>query len=278
MRNRLASLFGAEMQLGISSHALTIARRGAFGKGPAVLFDESASLQELQQRCRAALAGTACAGLPLSITLCDELVRLFMVTPPQNAARLHDLQAAADMRFLSLYGESPGNWRISADWQARTPFLACAAPRALIEECTTLAHALRMPLVGLQAHFVAAWNLAHKELSRAKEPTWLAVLRGNHLTLGIVEPKPRRLLALRGLQLPGERAGLDWLQEQVERTALQSDTVSPSHVLLAGEPRADWSSAGNAKLRLTHLGKSSMPGIGDKPAQTPKPIIKAVSA
>ena len=42
------------------------------------------------------------------------------------------MEAAAGLRFQSLYGEAPSAWKISADWNATEPFFAAAMSRALL--------------------------------------------------------------------------------------------------------------------------------------------------
>ncbi len=285
MRNRFASLFGAEVRIGAARRSLNVVRHGAFAKNGAVLLntvlDEDLSPQALGQHCRTVLTEAACAGLPLSITLSDELVRLFMVTPPQNAARLQDLSAAASVRFQSLYGEPPREWRLSADWRTGKPFLACAVPRELMEQCGNLADDLRMPLVSLRPHFVSAWNISRSELSRAKDHAWLAVLRGSSLSLGIVTPKPHQhLCAVRGLTVPDGKAGLDWLQEQVARAAIQAGVAAPDLLLLAGDDRTEWADIQDVKLKVRHLVEDAM--TGERRPQTtslpPYSPAKAASA
>ena len=66
-------------------------------------------------------------------TQLDAATRYFMVTPPHNATRIADCASAAGQRFQEIYGEAPQAWEITADWDARLPFLACAAPRALLD-------------------------------------------------------------------------------------------------------------------------------------------------
>ncbi|MEG1326882.1 MAG: hypothetical protein RSD99_18445, partial [Janthinobacterium sp.] len=68
------------------------------------------------------------AGWPLSVVLDDGLARLWQVDMPQGAARLADIEAAAALRFQSLYGDAPGLWHMSRAWDARAPFF-CAVPR-----------------------------------------------------------------------------------------------------------------------------------------------------
>lgn len=279
MRNRFASLFGAEVRISLAKHALTIIRMGAFARGGVILLDETSigdfPPQMLLQRCRSTLAETSPAGLSLSVILSDDLVRLFMVTPPQNAARLQDLIAAANLRFQSLYGEAPHDWQVDANWQTGAPFLACAVPRALVEECRNLANDMRMPLVSLQPHFVASWNAARRELMGAKDHAWLGVLRGHNLSLGIVTAKPKqRLNSVRTLTIPAGKADFDWLQEQLTRAAMQAGVSAPNSMLLAGDARSEWTKAQHAQLKVTCVRNDT----AQRMASAPAPTAEATSA
>ena len=284
MRNRFVALLGAEVRIGLAKNALSVVRFGMFAKSSTILLDEEAtddlSAQLLGERCRAALTETSSAGLPLSITLGDELVRLFMVTPPQNAARLQDLSAAANLRFQSLYGEPPRDWHVDADWQTGKPFLACAVPRALVEHCRDLARQMRMPLVALQPQFVAAWNTACRDLVRAKDQTWLGVLHGHNLSLGIVTAKPQRhLSAVRCLTLPAGKADLDWLQDQILRAAMQAGVGAADSILLAGDARNEWTEIQNPRFKVTRVKKAAVPDIQPRrPKSDSPPAAEGTSA
>lgn len=282
MRNRLAALAGAEVRIGISKRSLTIVRCGAFGTSASLLHEvryaEDTPMEVIGKQCRVALSGQGCAGLPLSITLGDDLVRLFMVTPPQNAARMQDLAGAASMRFHSLFGEMPRDWRVEADWRANAPFLACALPSDTAAQCTGLARDLGMPLTALQPHFISAWNLARKELGHKAEPAWLAVFQGTQLSLGMAAPGTSRVFATRGLTVPAERAGRDWLQEQVMRAALQTGLAMPNRLLLAGEARSDWTDGKQEGLEVVRFEKETMPGTRHlSPRAVPQAAAKAAS-
>jgi hypothetical protein len=60
--------------------------------------------------------------------LSNDWARFWTVTPPVNAVRMSDCQAAAQLRFQALYDTSLAGWQMTADWQIDSPFLACAIP------------------------------------------------------------------------------------------------------------------------------------------------------
>ena len=137
--------FGQSLRIGVSPAAITLlaARRfGGVGRTPAaetlaeLRLEHSSHPDALAGALRVLLADAGCAGWPATIVLADELVRLWQVTPPAGTARLADLEAAAAVRFQSLYGDSAGAWQLSANWDAARPFLAAGAPRALLASCS----------------------------------------------------------------------------------------------------------------------------------------------
>lgn len=81
----------------------------------------------------AALAGELPARPGLAVTLADCWVRYFLLAPPEGVASLRDCRLLLDARFEALYGQSPHEWVLQADWQAGAPMLACAVPRALVQ-------------------------------------------------------------------------------------------------------------------------------------------------
>ena len=109
------------------------------------------------------------------------LARLWQVDLPQGAARLADIEAAAALRFQSLYGDAPGLWHSSSAWDARAPFF-CAVPRALLAQLTRVADARKLALIFITPQFARHWNRWHGAL---KPGAWFGQLQENALTLGV---------------------------------------------------------------------------------------------
>ena len=97
------------------------------------------------------------------MVLDDALARLWQVAVPQGAARLADIEAAAALRFQSLYGDAPGLWHSSSAWDARAPF-CCAVPRALLAQLTRVAAARKLALIFITPQFARHWNRWHGAL------------------------------------------------------------------------------------------------------------------
>ena len=237
--------FGASLRIGVSPSAvsLLVVRRwgGAAPRvlaEPAVAAPAGAPLQQQQQQqitalgaaLAALLEGGDYAGWPVVLVLADDWLRLWHVTPPPGAARLDDLEAAAALRFHTLYGEALDGWRMLAAWDSTAAFFAAAAPRALLDVIAEVARAQQLAVVGITPHFVSAWNRWHGAL---KPGAWFGLAHDGVLRLGA----PRhggRLGAVRTLALP---AGADhyWLTQTLAREALLLDLPAPTLLQLCGQ-------------------------------------------
>ena len=173
------------------------------------------------------------AGWPLSVVLDDGLARLWQVDMPQGAARLADIEAAAALRFQSLYGDAPGLWHSSSAWDARAPFF-CAVPRALLAQLTRVAEARKLALIFITPQFARHWNRWHGAL---KPGAWFGQLQESALTLGVRHEG--RLRAVRALPVP-PGAGRDWLAQTLAREALLQGVPAPALLQLCGAPPAGW--------------------------------------
>ncbi|WP_051959477.1 hypothetical protein [Janthinobacterium sp. RA13] len=170
---------------------------------------------------------------PLSVVLDDALARLWQVDMPQGAARLADIEAAAALRFQSLYGDAPGLWRSSGAWDARAPFF-CAVPRALLAQLTRVAAERKLALIFITPQFARHWNRWHGAL---KPGAWFGQLQEHVLTLGVRHEG--RLRAVRALPVP-PGAARDWLAQTLAREALLQGVPAPALLQLCGAAPAGW--------------------------------------
>ncbi|HEU4851513.1 MAG TPA: hypothetical protein VFT37_05095 [Telluria sp.] len=241
--------FGQTLRVGVADGALALAVTSPMDEarlaGEAA-FDASSpgALGPALQ----ALLGAEHARWPVSFVVADELVRMWQVSPPQGAARMADLQAAAALRFHGLYGQAPAEWAISASWDAVHPFLAAAMPRALVAALAQAADQQRMAVTGIEPHFVVAWNAWRSSL---RAQAWFALVHGGVLTLGV--PRGERLAAVRTAAVPAG-AGFDWLVRHIEREALLLDLPAPASLALCGAVPEPWLQGG-ATLACTLLGR-----------------------
>ncbi|WP_414443570.1 hypothetical protein [Burkholderia sp. 22PA0106] len=234
-----------ECRLTVSREAVTVRRTGASRHAAAQFverplmgagFAGDAAPGALAAALAAAIDESGGRGLPVHVCFADALARYFMVTPAENARRLSDLRAAAEVRFRMLYGQDPAGWQIQADWQAAEPFLACAVPRYWAGALHEAVAAGRGCVVSAQPEFVAAWNETRRELGAH---TWLATRGERALTLGLIAAAPRaRVVAVRTLAVPEPVPSLGWLREQVTRAALLDNLPAPSALVLHG-PRCE---------------------------------------
>ncbi len=169
-----------------------------------------------------------------SVTVDDGCVRFFVVTPPSGTQGLRELEAIAEARFAALYGESAEAWRLTADWQAAAPFIACALPRELQQAIEALAHRQGLRLHSLTPALARAW---HRLRPSIPDDGWLLVGFGQTLTL--VHHHQRQPVVVRSLCFgsPPSLAELDTLLEQ-ERLRSPGDGGAPPSLLWTGA--ADW--------------------------------------
>lgn len=237
---------GQSLRIGVSGHAVSLLRISRWrGERVTVLaehaFPPTAEHPHdaIAQALRALLGELELGGWPVSFVLADELTRLWQVTPPAGAARMADIEAAAALRFQSLYGEAPGAWQISADWDARQPFFAAAVPRTLLAELRLVAQEYKLSVVAIEPHFVSAWNRWHGAL---KPGTWLGLMHDRLLTLAVIgaESDARSgLRAVRALPVP-PGADLQWLTQALTREALLHNIAVPAMLQVCGTLPEAW--------------------------------------
>lgn len=116
--------------LEIGGQAIVLRRAGARQPLAAAAGDWPAMAAELAQLLPARAR--------LSVRVADCWVRYCLLEPPAGSASLRDCRLLLDARFEALYGHSPADWLLQADWQAGRPMLACAIPRSLRQAFTGL--------------------------------------------------------------------------------------------------------------------------------------------
>lgn len=244
--------FGQSLRLGVAADGLALLRVGGWPRAGAEVLAQQAveagAPDALANGLRALLAEAAPRGWPLTVVLADDLVRLWQVPPPTGATRLGDLQAAAALRHQHLFGAPPVEWRISADWDAARPFLAAAAPEALLALLEALAREHRFHLVEVAPQFVAAMNAWRRE---RRPGAWFGLVHGGVLSVAAYEGSS--LVAVRTAVIP-PGADRDWLEAHVAREALRVGAGRPERLQLCGAAPASWaSSAGRLKFACTLL-------------------------
>lgn len=187
---------------------------------------------------------------PLRVVLADALVRSWTVQPPTNASRLQDCEAAAAMRFSAVFGDSPADWLIRADYDARHAFLACALPRALLAALQQVWQAQDLHLLSLEPECVALWNHWQRSLP---DQAWFGICADDALLLGVVVAG--RLQGTRRLPLNGpESRKSDWLERALQREAARLNLPEPKALGLCGKVSSEWTGLHPRGLRCTVMG------------------------
>ncbi|QYF94000.1 hypothetical protein KY495_01815 [Massilia sp. PAMC28688] len=248
--------FGQSLRLGVSPYDVALLKVSRWGSPRADVVAEVAlggtGMDAIGAAARQLLSDFGSAGWPLSVVLADDLVRMWQVTPPRGSTRLADLEAAAALRFQSLYGESAGQWTFSAGWDTGAPFLAAAMPRELLALLQQAAFDSRATIVEVLPQFVAGWN---RWRSAILPDAWYGLVQAQVLTIGALEGG--RVRALRAAAIP-EHAPADWLGQHVAREALRLNMAAPARLFVSGQAPATWNNS-TAALPCVLLG-SPAPG------------------
>jgi hypothetical protein len=245
--------YGDRLRIGLAQDGITLLHTsGGLRSRTSILAECRLSEEDvavpdrLPARLRSILTETKCAGLPTTIMLDDAYCRLWIVTPPQNAASLSDCKAAAAVRFQTLYGEPITGWELAADWDARRPFVACAVPHALLQALQQVAIEYKLTLLDIAPQFIGAWNRWHAGL---RPNAWFGVLHEDTLTIGATISG--RLQVIRAtsvpVALPADSAvDKEWLSGHLSREALRMNLAMPADIQLCGPIPGDWTTPGGA--------------------------------
>ena len=254
--------FGQALRIGVAAGAVALLKTSRWGgAAPEVVgelaFDGGSHPESIGVALRQLLQDGGCANWPVSIVLADDLVRIWQVAPPAGSARLADLEAAAALRFQTLFGEPTGAWTLSAGWDPAQPFLAAALPRHLLALIEQVCAAQRAPIVELVPQFVAGFNQWRGAL---KAGAWYGLVQQRVLTLAMIDGGAIR--AVRASALPGG-ADLDWLAAHVAREALRLNLAAPARLVVSGHAPPAWNKgASHATLACHLLGQGQGQGSG----------------
>ncbi|HEY8102394.1 MAG TPA: PilN domain-containing protein [Burkholderiaceae bacterium] len=251
--------FNSSLRIELSKNSMTLAhlygwqhsKREVLSTTPLSTSDLSSPTQ-LASQLGKILQDAKCSALPTSVIVADELVRLFIATPPKHCSRIDDCRAAADLRFLTLYGEAVNDWQIEAEWDAQHPFLACALPRSLHTTLLQIATEHQLTLTRILPQFIATWNHWHRRLAST---SWFGFIHGNHLTLSILDQQ--HLIGVRLVTLPDETANdAQWLSDYVNCEALRLNLPAPASLQLCGDIVQQWTNQTMGTLRCVRLDSS----------------------
>lgn len=261
--DRLLHRFTTSLRIGLSPNAIDVVRTRGWLYATRDVLGQSqpafATPDEAMSDLRSMLDDAGVTGLPVTVILGNEWGRLFMVVPPRNAESQRDCEAAAHLRFQQLYGESPSEWTMRADWHAHHPFLACAMPTSLLEGLRRACADHRLSLLGVRPQFVAAWNRWCRTL---RDGDWFGTVDAQALTLGL---RGRgHLTEIRRVPLTdAARADAAWPALQAGREALRQAIPAPRRLCLSGAVPAAWLAEGSGCVRMDgdHSGLLALTGL-----------------
>ncbi|MET3106033.1 hypothetical protein AAKU67_000510 [Oxalobacteraceae bacterium GrIS 2.11] len=271
VNSSLFARFTRSLLVEISVSAITVSQsHGFFRRTLSILHQQPLAVDDINNeetlaaQFSLALQAVQVQNLNISVTLADSLVRMWLVTPPKNAASLSDCQAAAMLRFQALFGVSMSDWEMVADWDALRPFLACAVPRSLLARLQAVCDGFRLTLQMMTPHFVMTWNRFRKEL---RPDAWMAILNNDILTIAAMDQG--RLVAIRSTSAPYElyhrRA---WLEQHVQREAMLLNLTAPTRLQIQGALPPQWQKNDGNALQCQSLGiAESMTAVTSDVAQ-----------
>ena len=233
--------FGQLLRIGVSRQGLALVKASRWGSAPHQVLGRLAygeadlpGYEGMAAGVRQLLSEAGCAHWNASVVLADDLVRMWQVVAPPGSARLADLEAAAALRFLTLYGDHPGAWKLTAGWSATQPFLAVAMPHQLLAPLEQVTREQQVELLAITPQFIAGWNQWRRAL---KSGAWYALVQQRVLTIGV--SSTTGVCAVRAAALP-DGAGLEWLGQHVAREALRLNLPAPARIAISGPAPLAW--------------------------------------
>jgi hypothetical protein len=130
-----------------------------------------------------ALARPALKAASARIVLADALVRYFIVARPQGVRHRAELEELMAARFEEQFGLAGADWMIAGDLDpAAQSYLACAAPRKLIEALRRACAGLGLRLAALEPFAVSEMNRWRGKMPRGA--AWFGAADAGTVTLG----------------------------------------------------------------------------------------------
>ena len=85
---------------------------------------------------RAAAAAPRTQPPSVDLIFAGNVVKHWLQTPPKAVASFEELQMVAQARCSHLFGHTPADWTVTADWHTTRPFVCAALPAASFEALT----------------------------------------------------------------------------------------------------------------------------------------------
>jgi hypothetical protein len=168
----------------------------------------------------------------LQVSVSDDWVRYWMVTPPAGLGSMDELRALAAGRFEQLFGAAAEAWHIEADWSSRRPMLACALPKSLVVALTAVSKHSGCRIASVLPEAVRLFN---RDASAIKQDGWICSF-GAHAFLAMLQ-QGGKLKAARQFRFDLKPA-LPEVLAKLETEALRLGFDMPANVFLLGDAPA----------------------------------------
>ncbi|MFT3737036.1 MAG: hypothetical protein QM776_18830 [Rhodocyclaceae bacterium] len=165
----------------------------------------------------------------LQVSISDDWVRYWTVTPPKGLGSMLELRALAAGRFEQLFGAAAEAWHIEADWSANRPMLACALPRSLVVALNAVSSHSGCRIASVVPEAI---RLINRDASQLKEDGWICCF-GSHAFLALLQQRGQ-LLAARQFRFDLTPA-LPEVLAKLETEALRLGHDMPATVFLLGD-------------------------------------------
>ncbi|MEZ5500656.1 MAG: hypothetical protein R3E77_14685 [Steroidobacteraceae bacterium] len=208
----MSPLWRDEVGICLTPHSVLL-NRVARGLHPKVVASETLEIHETGSgswttavvRLRQALQDTRWQNANLRIVVADMWARYCIIPPHPELATDEERLRFGEHSLREIFGESMKDW---ASQLARTaddrPAIACALPRAMLEEILEISSAARLKLLSLQPHLVYAFNRVHDRIP--DDSAWFVSIYDS--TLSAVRIEARCWAEVRSV-----RIGKNWADE-----------------------------------------------------------------
>ena len=203
---------------------------------------------------------------PLSIVVPDRWCKIFLTTPPSNAATVQDLRDAAAARLQLVYDVEPHQYYIQSDLSATAAFVCCAMERSVVDRLRELGRASRARVDSIRPQYFE--SLGGWKPAAANANQWLVSCDDTSVTIGMFAQG-------HSVAIVQTRWGdIDWSQSgqivgAATREALRADVELPTSITIAGPPVTGLRRLREGDLDLIPLESNHRREIGSAMKQVP---------
>lgn len=220
----------------------------------------AASLDQLQPLT------TSLRSSPLSIVVPDRWCKIFLTTPPSNAASVRDLRDAAAARLQLVYDVEPHKYYIQSDLSATAAFVCCAMERTVVDRLREFGRASRTRIDSIQPQYFDA--LARMQLGATITGQWLVSCDDMSVTIGMFA-QGRSVAVVQTRWNDTDYGQAEQIGAAAIREALRADVELPPSITLAGPPVRGLQRLRVRDIELIPMESNARRGIGS--ASNPAP-------